>query len=191
MAISIAAGVISLLVPALLRQVAIGEESNRLTAVEAAVSSDLDWFGNYAKIWKLKSGSYPNTGRTPLTSAITKTTTEFDAGGVAVYEPSFADCSIGLSSPFLADAQQLYSLAPTRSTKPYLPPYAINVSKPTEIAVSTGGVSGLIVNRALTAAGNRILINYYTTADSSSLGLNFKREASVLIEAAAWCDRLP
>jgi len=154
------------------------------------VSSDLDWFGNYAKIWKLKSGSYPNTGRTPLTKAITKTTTDYDTGGAAVYEPSFDACSTGLSSPFLADAQQLYSLSPTEPTKPYLPPYKINVSEPTKIVVSTGG-SSLIVYRALTAAGNRILINYYTNADSSSLGLNFKREASVLIEASAWCDRLP
>jgi type II secretory pathway pseudopilin PulG len=124
-AVSIAAGVISLLVPALLRQVAIGEEANRLTAVEAVVSKDLDWFANYAKIWKLKSGSYPDVGKSDLTKAVTKTATEYISGGAAIYEPNSNDCSTGLAAPFLADAKGLDS-EPIVSTIPYLPPYAIN-----------------------------------------------------------------
>jgi hypothetical protein len=190
-AVSIAAGVISLLVPALLRQVVIGEEANRLTAVETVVSKDLDWFVNYAKIWKLKSGSYPTVGTSALTKAITKTATDFIPGGAAVYEPNPADCSTGLAAPFLADAK-LLDLEPTGTTISYLPHYAINVSSPTAITASSGGVSNLSVIREVVPAGNTIHIYYHTTTtDSNSIRLNYTREASVLVEAAAWCDRLP
>jgi hypothetical protein len=193
-AVSMAAGVISLLVPTLLRQVAIGEEANRLTAVEAVVSKDLDWFANYAKIWKLKSGSYPAvaaTGTTVLTKAITKTATDYIPGGAAIYEPNPDNCSTGLAAPFLADAE-LLELNPTGSTISYLPPYEINVSSPTEITASSGSVSNISVIREVVPVGNTIHIYYQTTTtDPNSIGLNFTREASVLVEAAAWCDRLP
>ena len=189
-AVSMAAGVISLLVPALLRQVAIGEEANRLTAVEAVVSKDLVWFANYAKIWKLKSGSHPAVGRTVLTNAITKTATNYISGGATIYEPNPVHCSTGLATPFLADAEGL-DQDPTESAIPYLPPYDINVSSTTEITASSGGVSNLSVIRELVPVGNTIHIFYHTTTDSNSIGLNFTREASVLVEAAAWCDRLP
>jgi type II secretory pathway pseudopilin PulG len=188
-AVSIAAGVISLLVPTLLRQVAIGEEANRLTAVEAVVSKDLDWFANYAKIWKLKSGSYPTVGRAKLTKAVTKTATDYISGAATIYEPSPVDCSTGLAAPFLADAEVLDT---TGAAIPYLPPYEINGSSPTEITASSGGVSNLSVIRELAAEGNRIHIYYHTTTtDSNSIRFNYTREASVLVEAAAWCDRLP
>jgi len=189
-AVSMAAGVISLLVPALLRQVAIGEEANRLTAVEAVVSKDLDWFANYAKIWKLKSGSYPADGRAKLTKAATKTETDYISGAATIYEESSpVDCSTGLAAPFLADAQDLDT---TGTAIYYLPPYEINGSSPTEITASSGGVSNLSVIRELAAEGNRIHIYYRTPAtDSNSIRLNYTREASVLVEAAAWCDRLP
>jgi len=189
-AVSIAAGVISLLVPALLRQVVIGEEANRLTAVEAVVSKDLDWFANYAKIWKLKSGSYPADGRAKLTKAATKTATDYISGAATIYEPNPVDCSTGLAAPFLADAQDLDT---TGTATYYLPPYEINASSPTEITASSGGVSNLpVIRRELAAEGNRIHIYYYAIAtDSNSIRLNYTREASVLVEAAAWCDRLP
>ena len=189
-AVSMAAGVISLLVPALLRQVAIGEEANRLTAVEAVVSKDLDWFANYAKIWKLKSGSYPTVGASALTKAITMTATNYISGGATIYEPNPDHCTTGLAAPLLADAEVLDT---TGTTVYYLPPYEINVSTPTEITASSGGVSNLsVIRRELAAEGNRIHIYYYTTAtDSNSIRLNYTREASVLVEAAAWCDRLP
>ena len=192
-AVSIAAGVISLLVPTLLRQVAIGEEANRLTAVEAVVSKDLDWFANYAKIWKLKSGSYPAVaaaGTTVLTNAITKTATEYTTGAAALYEPNPDDCSTGLAAPFLADAELLPLRKPPQ-LNPYLPLYEIHASSTIPILASSGGVSNLYVDRQLVAVGNTIHIYYHTTTDSNSIGLNFTREASVLVEAAAWCDRLP
>jgi len=190
-AVSIAAGVISLLVPALLRQVAIGEEANRLTAVEAVVSEDLDWFANYAQIWKLKSGSYPDAGTSDLTNAITKTATEYISGGTSIYEPNPDDCSTGLASPFLADAK-LLPLRKQPQLNPYLPLYKIDASSTTKIKASSGGVSNLSVIRELAAEGNRIHIYYHTpTTDSNSIRLNFTRVASVLVEAAAWCDRLP
>jgi hypothetical protein len=189
-AVSIAAGVISLLVPALLRQVSLGEQTNRLTAVEAVVSTDLDWFSKYAKIWKLKTGSYPETGTYPLTNAITKTTSSYGIGGAAAYEPSFGDCSTGLAVPLLADAQNLYTPSPDKRSKPYLPPYVVDVSSPTTIVVALGNVSGLNVIRKLEAVGNTIRI-FYTVNGSNSTSLSFSREVSVLVEAAAWCDRLP
>jgi len=188
-AISIAAGVISLLVPALLRQVTIGEEANRLTAVEAVVSNDLEWFSKYAKIWKLKTGSYPMVGSQALTTTITKASS-YNSEAAGSYEPSSENCSTGLATPLLTDAQQLSSLTPTNSTSPYLPPYPINITGSTIIQASSGNVSSLNVIRTLSAAGNKIQINY-NIVDSSSIGLNFVRVASVLVEAAAWCDRLP
>lgn len=191
-AVSIAAGVISLLVPALTQQVALGEQSNRMTAVEAVVSSDLDWFSNYARLWKLKTGSYPVTTDITMTSSYT-------SGGAAVYEPPQSGCSeastssSGLAGLLLADGQKLYSLSASKklALKTYIPPYEIKIApSDTTIQVSSGGVSGLNVVRTVTPVGNKLHI-LYELQGANADGLNFTREASLLVEAAAWCDRLP
>lgn len=190
-AVSIAAGVISLLVPALTKQVALGEQSNRLTAVEAVVSSDLDWFSNYARIWKLKSGSYPVNTDVTMTSTYT-------FSGAAVYEPPQVDClkssdsSSGLAASLLAAGQQLYALPAVKKSqmRTYIPPYEIKLAPATTtIQVTSGGVSGVNVIRTVTPVGNKLRV-FYSLDGPNIDGLNFSREASLLVEAAAWCDRL-
>ena len=196
LAVSIAGGLISLLVPALTRQVALGEQSNRLTAVEAVVSSDLNWFSNYARVWKLKSGSYS------VTNAVTKTTSPFTLAGAATYEPPEAECkqaadsASGLAKKLLDDGADLYTTSTASALKTYYPPNPL--TSPTTIMVTSGGVTGLNVIRTVTPVGNMIRVFYKldfadaaAKADLRNNGLNFSREASILVEASAWCDRIP
>jgi hypothetical protein len=48
----------------------------------------------------------------------------------------------------------------------------------------------LEVSRTITTQPNRIQL-LYTLTGSKADSLRFSRQASVLIEAAAWCDTLP
>ena len=196
LAVSIAGGLISLLVPALTRQVALGEQSNRLTAVEAVVSSDLNWFSNYARVWKLKSGSYS------VTNAVTKTTSPFTLAGAATYEPPEAECkeaadsASGLAKKLLDDGADLHKTSTASALKTYYPPNPL--TSPTTIMVTSGGVTGLNVIRTVTPVGNMIRVFYKldfadaaAKADLRNNGLNFSREAAFFVEASAWCDRIP
>lgn len=195
LAVSIAGGLISLLVPALTRQVALGEQSNRLTAVEAVVSSDLSWFSNYARVWKLKSGSYS------VTNAVTKTSS-YTLAGAATYEPPEAECkqaadsASGLAKKLLDDGADLRSTSTASALKTYYPPNPL--TSPTSIMVTSGGVTGLNVIRTVTPVGNMIRVFYKldfadaaARADLRNNGLNFSREAAFLVEASVWCDRIP
>ena len=195
LAVSIAGGLISLLVPALTRQVALGEQSNRLTAVEAVVSADLNWFSNYARVWKLKSGSYS------VTNAVTKTSS-YTLAGAATYEPPEAECkraadsASGLAKKLLDDGADLRRTSTASAIKTYYPPNPL--TSPTTIMVTSGGVTGLNVIRTVTPVGNMIRVFYKldfadaaAKADLRNNGLNFSREAAFLVEASAWCDRIP
>jgi len=195
LAVSIAGGLISLLVPALTRQLALGEQSNRLTAVEAVVSSDLNWFSNYARVWKLRSGSYS------VTNAVTKTSS-YTLAGAATYEPPEAECkqaaasASGLAKKLLDDGADLRTTSTLSALKTYYPPNPLR--SPTTIEVTSGGVRGLNVIRTVTPVGNMIRVFYKldfvddaAEADLRNNGLNFSREASILVEASAWCDRIP
>jgi type II secretory pathway pseudopilin PulG len=195
LAVSIAGGLISLLVPALTRQVALGEQSNRLTAVEAVVSSDLNLFSNYARVWKLKSGSYP------VTKSVTKTSS-YTSAGAATYEPPEAECkqdadsASGLAKKLLDDGADLHTTSTALALDTYDPPNPFTST--IKIKVTSGGVSGLNVIRTVTPVGNMIRILYKldfadaaAKADLRNNGLNFSREAAFLVEAAAWCDRIP
>jgi hypothetical protein len=80
--------------------------------------------------------------------------------------------------------------------KTYYPPNPL--TSPTTIMVTSGGVSGLNVIRTVTPVGNMIRVFYKldfadgaAEADLRNNGLNFSREASILVEASAWCDRIP
>ena len=197
-AVSIAGGAIALLVPALTRQLALGEQSNRLTAVEAVVSSDLNWFSTYARVWKLKSGSCPVAAAT----AVTKTTTPCTMAGAAIYEPPEAECkqaadsASGLAKKLLDDGADLRTNSTASALKTYYPPNPL--TSPTTIQVTSGRVTGLNVIRTVTPVGNTIRLLYRldfanaaSRADLRNNGLNFSREASILVEASAWCDRIP
>jgi prepilin-type N-terminal cleavage/methylation domain-containing protein len=185
-AISIAAGVISLLVPALLRQVAISEESNRLTTVEAVVSSDIYRFSNYAKIWKLKTGSYPVTKQLTMTSSVPRQL------GTTTYDPPVDECRDGtLAISLLNDG--------SRQTPNIFKPAGqlttgnsdAEILNPLDLAdrrmINTIGSNVL---RRVDAVGSKIRLFYYLPTNNT-YGINFSREALVLVEAAVWCDRLP
>ena len=183
-AVSIAAGMVGVFVSILTRQVALGEQTNRLSAVEAVVSEDLDWFSNYARLWKLKTGSYS------VNTDITMTTSPYTVGGAAVYEPSAADCASGLAASLLADGVKMffYSDFKKLSLRTYVPPNQIKIGDSITIPVVAGAVSELSVVRRIDAVGNKIRVVYSLDGPNAD-GLNFSREASVLVEAAAWCDR--
>jgi len=172
-AVVVASSAITFLIPALLRQVGVSAEADRLTKVEAVVSRDLDWISDYARYWKLRSGPYN------LTTAITQASSWTMAPQVE-YEPPANRCANGtLADGFLADLATV-TTSPAR-------PYAIPAAG---VAQSLPVATDLEVARMITSQGSRIHVSYGLTGSKAD-GLRFFRQASVLIEAAAWCDTLP
>ena len=165
--------------------VLLGAGQAALDAVEAVVSADLDWFSNYARLWKLKTGSYS------LNTDITMTSSDYTVVGATSYEPSAADCKSGLAEALLADGRKMFLYSGTRkqTLRTYIPPYDIKISDNTRIPVEFGGVDDLTVVRRVDPVGNKIRV-FYSLDGANADGLNFSREASLLVEATAWCDRL-
>jgi type II secretory pathway pseudopilin PulG len=173
-AVVISSSAITFLVPALLRQVGVSAEADRLTKVEAVVSRDLDYISDYARYWKLSSGPYN------LSNTITNTSTSYVMAPQVEYEPPADRCANGtLAAGFLDDLASV-TTTPAR-------PYAIPVAGGAQsLPVDTD----LEVSRTISSQGSRIHVSYSLTG-SKAEGLRFFRQASVLIEAAAWCDTLP
>jgi hypothetical protein len=170
----ISSSAITFLVPALLRQVGVSAEADRLTKVEAVVSRDLDYISDYARYWKLSSGPYN------LSNTITNTSTSYVMAPQVEYAPPADRCANGtLAAGFLDDLASV-TTTPAR-------PYAIPVAGGAQsLPVDTD----LEVSRTISSQGSRIHVSYSLTG-SKAEGLRFFRQASVLIEAAAWCDTLP
>ena len=172
-AVVIASSAITFLVPALLRQVGVSAEADRLTKVEAVVSRDLDYITDYARYWKLLSGPYN------LSTTITKASNWIMTPQVE-YAPPANSCANGtLAAGFLADLASV-TTTPAR-------PYAIPAAGG---AQSLPVATDLELTRTITSQGSRIHVSYGLTGSKAD-GLRFFRQASVLIEAAAWCDTLP
>ena len=171
-AVVISSSAITFLVPALLRQVGVSAEADRLTKVEAVVSRDLDYITDYARYWMLLRGPYN------LSNTITKTS--YDMAPQVEYAPPADRCANGtLAAGFLADLASV-TTTPAR-------PYAIPAAG---VAQSLPVATDLEVSRTISSQGSRIHVSYGLTG-SKAEGLRFFRKASVLIEAAAWCDTLP
>ena len=173
-AVVISSSAITFLVPALLRQVGVSAEADRLTKVEAVVSRDLDYITDYARYWMLLSGPYN------LSNTITNTSTSYVMAPQVEYAPPANRCANGtLAAGFLDDLASV-TTTPAR-------PYAIPVAGGAQsLPVDTD----LEVSRTISSQGSRIHVSYSLTG-SKAEGLRFFRQASVLIEAAAWCDTLP
>jgi hypothetical protein len=191
-AISIAAGVISLLVPALLRQVAIGEESNRLKAVEAAVSSDLYRFSNYAKIWKQKAGSSLKSDSISSIEASKKLTktSEYVQIANAIYDPPDVECKEPFDSPN-GLAASLLSDGLSQNPKVFGPTSQFAIGKETPILEDNDPaikVLGSNVLRTVNAKGSKIIIFY--RLENNAYGISFAQTSSILVEASSWCDQL-
>ena len=175
-AVAIASSAIAFLVPALIRQASISTEATSLTKVEAVVSRDLDWIRDYARYWKLRSGPYN------LSAAITKASS-YSLSPQLEYEPPANLCANGtLAESFLSDASSV-TTTPAR-------PYAISVAGGAQSLPLDPVDTNLEVSRTITTQPNRIQL-LYTLTGSKADSLRFSRQASVLIEAAAWCDTLP
>jgi type II secretory pathway pseudopilin PulG len=173
-AVVISSSAITFLVPALLRQVGVSAEADRLTKVEAVVSRDLDYISDYARYWMLLSGPYN------LSNTITNTSTSYVMAPQVEYAPPANRCANGtLAAGFLADLASV-TTTPAR-------PYAIPAAG---VAQSLPVDTDLEVSRTITSQGSRIHVSYGLTGSKAD-GLRFFRQASVLIEAAAWCDTLP
>jgi len=185
LAVSIAAGVVNMLASTMMRQMALGEQTNRLTAVEAVVSADLDWFSKYARLWKLKSGSYS------LNTDVTMTSSAYEMLGAISYEPSAADCNSGLAQALLTDGIKIFQYTGSQriNARTYIPPYEIKISDSKRIPVTIGDVGDVTVVRRVEPVKNNIKV-FYTLDGADADGLNFSREASLLVEATAWCDLL-
>jgi type II secretory pathway pseudopilin PulG len=184
-AVLIATSALALLIPALSSQLLVSREAGRLTAVEAIVSRDLYWFSNYARFWKLRQGIYS------LSPTITKTIS-YNNAGLAEYDPPYNICLAGsLASAMVADGQTLFglSIAQQAQNPGLLPPYSPVQSLAIPVNVA-GFPNDLTLNRKLYPSGNRLLV-VYSLSGAGATGLRFSRAASILIEAAAWCDSLP
>jgi len=190
-AISIAAGVISLLVPALLRQVAIGEESNRLKAVEAAVSSDLYRFSNYAKIWKQKAGGNLESDSNSIDATINLTkTSSYAQIANAIYDPPDIKCKEPFDSPN-GLAASLLSDGLSQNPKVFGPTSQFAIGKETPILEDNDPaikVLGSNVLRTVNAKGSKIIIFY--RLENNAYGISFAQTSSILVEASSWCDQL-
>ncbi len=141
-----------------------GRRAAAIDAVEAEISRDLGWIKAYSKAWRCLNGRFP--GCTNASSNIYYNPTSTSGG----------ECS-NIASPFLADAR-------TANTVPARP-YAIPDPATTSQALSLPAVgAGVALGRTITSeSGNTRLRILYTATGNVAL----RKEASVYIEAAAWC----
>lgn len=180
-AVLIGSSAISLLVPPLVRQYSLSGDSSNLTAVEAVVSRDLDWISDFARGWRMQSGPYNlPTAITGLSSAPT--------GNDLVYYPDPSLCSAGtLASDSSAGILARMSAA-TGLTGAAVRPYPIPATASQSQDLVT--VNGITVQRIITPQTNRLQVLYQLSGNAAD-SLRFSRQASVLIEAAAWCETSP
>lgn len=129
-------------------------------SLEAATSADLGWLKWYANTWRCFTGRYA--------SCTTK-------ASYLSYNPSTADCA--------NIAQAFLSAASTASTTPARP-YAVPANTGSAQAISLSNAPGTSLSRiiSVSSSGNRINVRY-----QSSGSVSYTKDASVLIDASAWC----
>lgn len=176
-AVLIASSAIALVVPTFIRQLQAGSEASNLSQVEAVVSRDLDWISDYARWWRLRSGPYNITATiAQLPSGVAYTTSP-----EVVYLPPADRCAAGTLANGFQAALASVATNPAR-------PYAIDATSTAAATLAT--LNGITVQRSLTPSGSTLRVAY-SLAGEPAASLRFLRQASVLIEASAWCERLP
>jgi type II secretory pathway pseudopilin PulG len=182
-AVLIGSSAISLLVPVLVRQFSLSSDSSNLTAVEAVVSRDLDWISDFARGWRMQSGPYN------LPTAITGLSTS-PTGNDLVYYPDPLLCSAGTlaSDPSGGILARMSAVNNSGLSSAAARPYPIPATASQSTDLTT--VNGITVQRIITPQANRLQVRYQLSGDAAA-PLRFSRQASVLIEAAAWCETLP
>jgi prepilin-type N-terminal cleavage/methylation domain-containing protein len=174
-------------------------------AMEAAVNLDLNWIRSYAKAWNCQTGPYANCKDVTIATPSTLSTSALNYQPDNItYPTAYAAfktlCANRYSTSIATPAHQLLTDAhgiATGSTNPPPPPIPIPALADSEQAIplSTSGLNapeiarGYRLYRRISVPnnnGNYLSIFYYTKpADSPSL--EFKRWASVFVEATSWC----
>lgn len=180
--------VILLVTPPFLRQMGLTRRTASQEAVEAAVSRDLSWLSNYAKIWRMSSGPYT------ATAAQVGLAADPTRSSIARYSPPTSGtppvCPNNLISQFLTQAASAnaLTLVPAR---PYDIPTTTGTAQP--ITITDPAAATVVLNRTITFADastanpedlNSFLVQYSVT---NPPGLAFNRTTRIIVEAAAWC----
>lgn len=165
------------------RQISFDQRTAALDAIDAAVSRDLTWLKSYARFWEMNSGPYNLTAT--QTGASSFTTSSYLS-----YEPSDADCDGGtLAQTFINKAAGADVTPIGTSPNQLVRPNAIPTTSGTAQAISLPAVaSAYTLNRTINYTGltNRIRV-VYAVSGSDAAQLPYPREASVLLQAEAWC----
>jgi hypothetical protein len=129
-------------------------------AIEAAASADLGWLRWYANTWRCHSGRYAEC--TVKSSFLS-------------YNPSSSDCS-NIGQAFLSNA----STASTTPPRPFAVPSTNSASQ----TMALNNAPGTTLTRTITLSpsNNRFSVSYVATGSVS-----YTKDASFLIDAAAWC----
>lgn len=178
--IGVVVGTISLLFN---RQVSFNQRTAALDAIDAAVSRDLTWLKSYARFWEMKSGPYNLTATQTGASS-------FTTSSVLDYEPAVVDCESGtLAQSFINKAASADVTPIGTSPNQLVRPNAIPTTSGTAQTITLPAVaSAYTLTRRINYTGltNRVQVVYSVTgADAAQLP--YPREASLLLQAEAWC----
>jgi hypothetical protein len=152
------------------------------SAIEVAISNDLAWFRQYAKLWRLQEGPFKTNA---LSKSVTHTAIDYTKSTSSkVYTPISCNSS-EMATTFRTNAAALTThVSPINS-----PPYTfLNNDKKQEI-ILPAVTSKYKLERELIAGSVSGTLNItYTLTESDKPGNTiFKRSNSVYLPAAGWC----
>jgi hypothetical protein len=165
------------------RQSSFDRRTQALDAIDAEVSRDLSWLKSYARFWEMSSGPYNLTAA--QTGAASFTTSSF-----LNYEPTADDCAAGtLAQSFInmaaSDAVTPIGTSPNQLVRPNPIPTSSGVAQSITLpAVASAYALTRTIN--FTGLANRIRV-VYAISGSDAAQLPYPREASILVQAEAWC----
>lgn len=151
-----------------------------LDRVENAVGSDLGWLKTYASYWRLASGPYSTTQLSCTQAGFASGCAErIFSNSITIYQPDETRCATatGLADDFIAAANGV-SITPPR-------PFSPIVAGTTTLNVANLP-SGTSLRRTLTTGKNLVFLSY-SFVGGNAAAYGFRREVSVMPEAASWC----
>ena len=154
------------------RTLSMSSRADNQNAVEAAVSTDLNWIKLYGKFWMMSSGPYA------LDSAFTKTTGSFVSSPVLSYQcPNSNLTTNTLSTQFISAANSITNSTDIDPKLGYA--FSSNI-----IPVPS---TPYVLTRSITAPTDTPVLVAYTLTGGDSSSLAFRHQTTILLEAAAWC----
>jgi type II secretory pathway pseudopilin PulG len=154
------------------------------SAIEVAISNDLAWFRQYAKLWKLAEGPY-----TTLQQTVAKTPyKQLGSSNLSnIYKPQTNICGTSaFANAFQKDAASL-KVNFDSITKP---PYDIPNGNSMTTLNLPKSASGYKLERRIEPDGNisgSLMISYTLTNPAFDNPLIFERFSSIYLPAAGWC----